>query len=169
MQTSNLWVTSNERVMLQLSPDKPAFEIGWFTDRRSIFHCQRRPNHIFKNPPSLGFNYQLLHQYDIERIVVHLLPEGKELLTTPLRIREKGKIRKGWGKGYELQYILPISEFGMAKARETEARIDELTNKLFLLCKSEGISAEIGRFPTSDSLKKEIESIENAIAMREGE
>ena len=109
----------------------------------------------------------MLHQYEIERVVVHLIPEGKDLLTTPLQILEKGTIRKNFGKGYELQYILPLSEFGMAKAQDTEAKVDELTNKYFELCKAEEISGEVGRYPTSVSLKKAIQSIENAIALRE--
>jgi hypothetical protein len=160
MQTSKLWVTKNERIMLRLSPERTSIEIGWFTDRRNTFHCQRRSNHIFGDPPSLGFNYQLLNEYDFARVVVHL-QEGKDLLTTPLQIREKGELRKGWKKGFELQYILPVSQFGMEKARETEKKVDDLADTFIHLCQSMQIKGEVGRFATSHSLKKAIKELED--------
>lgn len=144
MQTSTIRITSTGRVMLQLNPRDNAREIGWFADGRKTFHCERIPQkHFFGNPISLGFNYQLFYEFFIELVVVHL-PDGKELRTTPLHIREKGKIREWKKKGFEKQYIFPLSEFGMDKARETEKRFGEIINeKLIASLQQEEIFNEV--------------------------
>lgn len=85
------------------------------------FTTQRKAQHLFRKLNALGINQELLTSSDIffKWIVIDF--EGKKLVTTRKYFLTKGKSIQFSSQGFELQILLPISEFGIDKARLFEA------------------------------------------------
>ena len=124
MEASNLWVTPSGEIRLQLPNQKPR-NIGWFSDSGDTFHCQRNPaKHLHYKSQSYGFNFELLRDGNFFWVIIHL-PFNELLVTSRIHILEKGSFLHFADKGFERQIFLPLTEFGIDKARETEKRLKE--------------------------------------------
>lgn len=124
MEASNLWVTPSGEIRLQLPNQKPR-NIGWFSDSGDTFHCQRNPaKHLHYKSQSYGFNFELLRDGNFFWVIIHL-PFNELLVTSRVHILEKGSFLHFADKGFERQIFLPLTEFGIDKARETEKRLKE--------------------------------------------
>ena len=124
METTQLRVTDSGEIRLTLPNQKPR-NIGWFSDSGDTFHCQRNPaKHLHYKSESYGFNYELLRDGNFVWVYVHL--RFNELLVTSRNhILEKGSFLHFANKGFERQIFLPLTEFGIDKARETEKQLKE--------------------------------------------
>ncbi len=124
MDTSNIQVTRSGEIRLTLPNRKPR-NIGWFDDSGDAFHCQRNPaKHLHYKSESYGFNYELLRDGIFVWVVVHL-PFNELLVTSRNHILEKGSFLHFASQGFERQIFLPLTEFGIDKARETEKQLKE--------------------------------------------
>lgn len=121
MNKQNITVLSSGQVYLTL-PDKQ------YKGRRCVgeikkdtFHCERNPErHLFRQfGGSYGFNYELMRDGSFKFVIVHL-PFGEQLLTTRQHILNKGKMLNFQRNQLEKQIFLPISEFGIDKAKGSE-------------------------------------------------
>ena len=90
------------------------------------FITQRKPEHIFHKHGgalgSLGINHSLLIDESIPFKWIVIDIDGHKLVTSRLYMLTHGKCYKFGNQGFELQCFLPLSEFGLNKAREFEAR-----------------------------------------------
>ena len=83
--------------------------------------------HIHRKSNSIGFNYQLLKQSSFKWIVVKA--EGYENLVTSRKyILQFGKYLYFKNEGFEKQIFLPLSDFGIDKARQFENGISNQQN-----------------------------------------
>ena len=119
MTCSQLQVTSSGEIRLTLPNQKPR-NIGWFSDSGDTFHCQRNPaKHLHYKSESYGFNYELLRDGMFVWVFVHL-PFNELLVTSRSHILQRGSFLHFKNEGFERQIFLPLTEFGIDKARETE-------------------------------------------------
>ena len=124
METTQLRVTDFGEIRLTLPNQKPR-NIGWLNDSGDSFHSQRNPaKHLHYKSDSYGFNYELLRDGNFVWVIIHL-PFNKLLVTSRNHILEKGSFLHFANKGFEKQIFLPLTEFGIDKARETEKRLKE--------------------------------------------
>ncbi|MHB8853601.1 MAG: hypothetical protein ACYC6P_09640 [Ignavibacteriaceae bacterium] len=86
----------------------------------------RKPNHIFHKyggeQGSLGINHSHLTDESIPFKWIVIDFDGHKLVTSRLYFLSRGKCYQFGKSGFELQCFLPLSEFGLNKAREFEAR-----------------------------------------------
>ena len=82
------------------------------------FLTDRKEKHLFKKTKSLGLNAALLTTPDIDFRLIVINYNGKKLNTTRLYFVTHSKVFKF--KGFERQYFLPLTEFGLAKAEDYE-------------------------------------------------
>ena len=124
METSNIRVAQSGEIRLTLPNQKPR-NIGWFSDSGDTFHCQRNPaKHLHYKSESYGFNYELLRDGMFVWVFVHL-PFNELLITSRNHILEKGSFLHFKNEGFERQIFLPLTEFGIDRARETEKGLRE--------------------------------------------
>ncbi len=124
METTQLRVSDSGEIRLTLPNQKPR-NIGWFNDNGDTFHCQRNPaKHLHYKSESYGFNYELLRDGIFVWVIVHL-PFNELLVTSRNHILSKGSFLHFANKGFERQIFLPLTEFGIDKARETEKQLKE--------------------------------------------
>lgn len=86
------------------------------------FTTQRKPQHLFRKLNALGINQELLTSSDIFFKWILIDYEGKKRVTTRKYFLAKGKALKFSAQNFELQIFLPLSEFGIEKARLFEAK-----------------------------------------------
>lgn len=86
------------------------------------FITKRKAEHLFIKTNSLGINHSLLSDESIPFKWIVIDYEGHKLITSRLYMLTHGKCFKFGAQGFELQCFLPLSEFGLNKAREFEAR-----------------------------------------------
>ena len=82
------------------------------------FITERNKNHLFKKTDSLGLNGTLLTSPEIDFRLIVINYNGKKMITTRLYFVTHSKVFKF--KGFEKQYFLPLTEFGLAKAEDYE-------------------------------------------------
>ena len=82
------------------------------------FLTDRNKNHLFKKTKSLGLNGTLLTSPEIDFQLIIISYDARKLITTRLYFVTHSKVFKF--KGFEKQYFLPLTEFGLAKAEEYE-------------------------------------------------
>ncbi len=124
METTQLRVTNSGEIRLSLPNQKPR-NIGWFNNSGDTLHLQRNPaKHLHYKSESYGFNHELLRDGNFTWVFVHL-PFNGLLVTTRNHILEKGSFLHFKHKGFEKQIFLPLTEFGIDKARETEKQLKE--------------------------------------------
>jgi len=82
------------------------------------FLTDRKSKQIFRKTNSLAINHQLLTDETIPFKLIVISYNGKKLITTRLYFLTHSKVFKF--KGFEKQYFLPLSEFGLAKAEDYE-------------------------------------------------
>ena len=124
MTCSQLQVTYSGEIRLTLPNQKPR-NIGWFSDSGDTFHCQRNPaKHLHYKSESYGFNYELLRDGMFVWVFVHL-PFNELLVTSRNYILQRGSFLHFKNEGFERQIFLPLTEFGIDKARETEKVLKE--------------------------------------------
>jgi hypothetical protein len=115
-------------VLLSLPNEARTREIGWFEDHGTSFHCKRIPEkHLHRKTQSYGFNYHFFTDSSFRLVVVHF-PSGHNLTTTRLHVLRHGRLLHFKEQGFEKQIFLPVSEFGIEKALETEAEENEMKN-----------------------------------------
>lgn len=85
------------------------------------FTTQRNPQHLFRKLNALGINYELLNSTDIPFKWILIDFDGKRLVTSRKYFLEMGKYLKFTAQGFEPQIFLPLSKFGVDKARLFEA------------------------------------------------
>ncbi len=86
------------------------------------FITKRKPEHLFIKTNSLGINHRFLTDESIHFHWIVIDYDGQKLVTSRLYMLTHGKCFKFGNQGFELQCFLPLSEFGLNKAREFEAR-----------------------------------------------
>jgi len=95
---------------------------------QGTFLTHRKPKHIFSNhggnQGSLGINYSLLTDESIPFQWIVIDYANHKLVTSRLYFLTHGKCFKFANQGFELQCFLPITSFGLNRAREFE---DSLT------------------------------------------
>ena len=124
METTHLRVTDSGEIRLTLPNQKPR-NIGWLNDSGDTFHCQRNPTkHLHYKSHSYGFNFELLRDGNFVWVIIHL-PFNEVLVTSRNHILEKGSFLHFKNEGFERQIFLPLIEFGIDKARETEKQLKE--------------------------------------------
>ena len=82
------------------------------------FLTDRKEKHLFKKTKSLGLNATLLTSPEIDYRLIVINYNGKKMNTTRLYFVTHSKVFKFIG--FEKQYFLPLTEFGLAKAEEYE-------------------------------------------------
>lgn len=95
------------------------------------FTTKRKEKHLFRKTNSLGLNYALLNnsQINFKWIVIDF--EGSKLVTTREYFKIHGKHFQFTNKAFELQVFLPIEEFGVNRAREFE-KVRGIQSELFI-------------------------------------
>lgn len=120
MNRQNITVSPSGKVFLTL-PGKDYKSkrcIGEIRDNG--FHTLRNQNALFRGfNGSFGFNYELLRDYAFKYVIVSL-SNGQTLETTRLHILKNGKFLHYQQNQLERQIFLPLSEFGLDKANESE-------------------------------------------------
>ena len=122
MYSSNLTVTRTGviRLLLKDKHYKSRRAIGWLSDNGDTFHTKRNPEqHFFYKLRAYGINYDLLNEGRFTWIVIEL-PLGKRLVTSRRLFLAKGILLNFQQNKLERQLFLPVSEFGIDKAREFE-------------------------------------------------
>jgi len=118
-------VTSTGRVFLTLPGKdyKPRREIGSLSEDGQTFHCERNPErHLFHQFNAYGFNHELMRDGRFVWVVVHL-PFSSQLVTSRNHILAKGMFLNFQKNKLERQIFLPVSEFGIEKARQSEKQL----------------------------------------------
>jgi len=82
------------------------------------FLTDRKSKHLFLKTKSLGLNAALLTTSEIDFRLIVINYNGKKLITTRLYFVTHSKVFKFIG--FERQYFLPLTEFGLAKAEDYE-------------------------------------------------
>lgn len=89
---------------------------------QGTFTTSRKPEHLFRKNNSLGINYSLLTDNNIFFKWIVIQFENHSLVTSRDYFLKFGKCFKFQNSGSELQVFLPLSEFGIEKARYYEAK-----------------------------------------------
>jgi len=82
------------------------------------FLTDRKKKHLFRKTQSIGLTEGLLHSQDLNFKWIIIDYEGKKLITTRFYFITHSKVFKF--KGFEKQYFMPLTEFGLAKTEKYE-------------------------------------------------
>jgi len=91
------------------------------TAGEGTFLTKRKPEHLFHKTNSLGINHSLLIDESIPFKWVVIDYDGHKLVTSRLYMFTHAKCFKFGSQGFELQCFLPLTEFGLNKARAFES------------------------------------------------
>lgn len=125
MHNSQISITKRGEVKLHLDDKqyKGTRSIGWLSSDGSTFNTERdRRRHVFRKLDALAFSHDLMTRYKFTWVVVYC-ENGERLVTSRKHILERGTILNFQKNQLERQIFLPLSEFGIEKARETENKV----------------------------------------------
>ena len=130
MQKCQISISSSGRVFLNLPGKqyKPHRHIGDILG--DTLYVNRDPSkHFFRQFKGFGFSYELMRYGRFKWIIVHL-PSFQQLVTSRLHVLKNGKILNFKRNDLERQIYLPLDEFGIFAAKETEGLSAALAERI---------------------------------------
>lgn len=87
----------------------------------TFISVKRTEKHLFEKLNAVSLNLELLERYEFRWVMVPFCKES--LWTSRLYLLNHGRVYTFNKKGFEPQCFLPLSEWGMEKAKAFESRI----------------------------------------------